>query len=925
MKCNKCGANLREGSKFCNLCGSSVSDSSDDSDVKKKKRPSNDGFTDVFVMPNSDESKAASESINNGVNKFGFSSMNLDSDNDSRDNDNYGNDNSFSGNNMSNSNSFNGGNMNYNNSNNFNNYNGNSNNGYNSNSNYNSNSSNSNFNNSGINNNFNNNGFDTNNINYNNNNNNFNNTSLSGNDNFNNNEFDFRNGNNFNNGTNNGFSGSNNSNVNSNFDTNNIANTNNNINTINSNGISMGANNMNNSNDTIMSYNINTNVNNPYNNSMMFGQVDNSTKEVNNINRVTNNNKNKQKKGLNLAIAVPVVVISLIVILYFMTNGFAFLLGKRTIMIYMIGSDLESTAAAATTDIYEMVESGVDLDKVNVLLYTGGTKKWNNNNIPDDKNAIFKLTSSGIEKLAEFDKSSMVDPNTLTEFLNYGYSEFRSAKYSLILWDHGGGPIFGYGQDEGYIGSLTLPKLKQAFDNSPFKNKKLEMIGFDACLMSSIEVASVLSNYAGYMVASQEVEPGYGWDYSFLGEVKKGTSTIDMGMAIVNHYGDFYKKKFNLKGITLSLLDLKEIAAVEKDLNDLFKDVDNNLTIDYSLVSRTRNSAKSFGRVSSNVSYDLVDLYDLINKLPNNYSVKASKVKSSLDSLVVYQTTDLANTYGVSIYFPFENKTNMGNIISLYQQFDFATEYTKFISNFSSKLTGTKISNWRLSGNVPTISDDKISVEVPEDVVKNYSSANYVIFEKLNDKYYMPRFKGTDVTVSDNVFSTTIEKKGIVASNAKEAVYLTAVESEKGKDYVKYLIPAILQNWGSKMSENFTNEAVYVEFVVDDKNPNGVITGAIPIVSETEGDLVAPKLSFELKDWKLVQFWNTSYKIFDDNGNYTTDWENSGSLSGIEFMIADGFNLEFKNLDSSKEYYALFHIYDSQGNRYTTNMVKVNV
>lgn len=886
MKCNRCGATLREGSKFCNLCGSSVSDRTDDGNVNNKKRPSNDGFTDVFVMPNSDESKAVSESINNGVNKFGFSSMNLDSDNDRRDNG-YADDNSFSGNNMGYNNSFNDNNMNYNNSNNFNIHNGNSsNNGYNGN--------NSNFNNSGF-------GFSNENI----------------------NDIN-RNDNNFSNGTNNGFNGNNNSNVNSNFDTNNTANSNFN-NTINSNGISMGANNMNTSNDTIMSYNINTNVNNPYNNSMMFGQVDNSTKEVNNINRVTTNNNKKQKKGLNLAIAVPVVVISLIVILYFMTNGFAFLLGKRTIMIYMIGSDLESTAAAATTDIYEMVESGVDLDKVNVLLYTGGTKKWNNNNIPDDKNAIFKLTSSGIEKLAEFDKSSMVDPNTLTEFLNYGYSEFRSAKYSLILWDHGGGPIFGYGQDEGYIGSLTLPKLKQAFDNSPFKNKKLEMIGFDACLMSSIEVASVLSDYADYMVASQEVEPGYGWDYSFLGEVKKGTSTIDMGMAIVNHYGDFYKKKFNLKGITLSLLDLKEIAAVEKDLNDLFKDVDNNLTIDYSLVSRTRNSAKSFGRVSSNVSYDLVDLYDLINKLPNNYSVKASKVKNSLDSLVVYQTTDLANTYGISIYFPFENKTNMGNIISLYQQFDFATEYTKFISNFSSKLTGAKISNWRLSGNVPTISDDKISVEVPEDVVKNYSLANYVIFEKLNDKYYMPRFKGTDVTVSDNVFSTTVEKKGIVASNAKEAVYLTAVESEKGKDYVKYLIPAILQNWGSKMSQDFTNEAVYVEFVVDDKNPNGVITGAIPIVSETDGDLVAPKLSFELKDWKSVQFWNTSYKIFDDNGNYTTDWENSGSLSGIEFMIADGFNLEFKNLDSSKEYYALFHIYDSQGNRYTTNMVRVNV
>ena len=80
-----------------------------------------------------------------------------------------------------------------------------------------------------------------------------------------------------------------------------------------------------------------------------------------------------------------------------------------------------------------------------------------------------------------------------------------------------------------------------------------------------------------------------------------------------------------------------------------------------------------------------------------------------------------------------------------------------------------------------------------------------------------------------------------------------------------------------------------------------------------------------MKDWKLVQLWNSSYKIFDDFGNYTTNWESSGTLTGVEFKIEDDFKLEFRNLDSTKEYYALFHITDSQGNRYTTNIVKVNI
>lgn len=38
-----------------------------------------------------------------------------------------------------------------------------------------------------------------------------------------------------------------------------------------------------------------------------------------------------------------------------------------------------------------------------------------------------------------------------------------------------------------------------------------ELIGFDACLMSSIEIASRLQGVARYMVASEEIEPEWGW------------------------------------------------------------------------------------------------------------------------------------------------------------------------------------------------------------------------------------------------------------------------------------------------------------------------------------------------------------------------------------------------------------------------------
>ena len=869
MKCNRCGAELRDGSNFCNFCGNVIE--------QNNTHTSSGGFTDVFTPINNVNNNINSNNnnpIDNNVHvvkepsssKFGINFNNVQNlEESSKENENP-----FDAN--------------------FNNImNSSVNNGVNHVSSSNSNNTNVGFNNISSNGSFN---------------------SMSNNINTNVNMNTPNTVNNvWSNSTSNVQTNTNNSNTFSNSQINTNVGMSNTFN---------GQPNV--TNNTIMNYEINSNANNPYNQNRLFGVTNNKSEKDKEV--VPTNNK--KKKSVIGKIGLVVAAISLFALLYMFTDGFAFLLGKRTMMIYMIGSDLESEYAAASMDIEEIMKSGIDYKNVNVLIYTGGSKNWANEAIQEDKNAIFKVTEKGLEKLEEFEKSNMTNPDNLTTFLNYGYDNYKASKYSLILWDHGGGPIYGYGRDENYAGALTLSLLKQAFDNSPFKNKKLEFVGFDACLMSSIEVASLFSNYANYMIASQEVEPGYGWDYSFLGEVTKSTSTVDLGMSIINHYGEFYKKNF-IKGITLSLLDLSKVKDVEEKLDDLFKDVDNNLVIDYSNVSRTRNLAKSFGKVSANSLYDLVDLYDLTNKLPSTYSTKTMQVKGALDTLVVAQNTDLANAYGVSIYFPFENKKYVNNIMYVYQQFGFAPEYTKFIVNFSSKLMGNRLNNWKLTDSRPNIdSSDVISVTVPTEVSQNYSSANYVIFEKINDTYYMPRFKGTDIEVDGDVFSTTISKKGLVAYNDKEAVYLTAVESEKGKNYVKYLIPSILQKWGSKMSENFTMESAYVEFVIDNDNPDGVITGAVPIISEEE-NLVAPKLSYELKDWKLVQFWNASYKIFNADGSYTTDWESSGSLSGIEFKLDEEFNLEFRDLDPSKEYYALFHISERQGNRYNTSMVRINL
>ena len=194
---------------------------------------------------------------------------------------------------------------------------------------------------------------------------------------------------------------------------------------------------------------------------------------------------------------------------------------STTVMIYMVGSNLESEAGAASYDIMEMMESGVDVAKNNVIIYTGGSAYWTLD-ISSDYNSAIELQpdEDGDGALegnlvgSTDEPLNMGDSATLTEFLDYTYKEYPADQYVLICWDHGGGPIFGFGADEIFdYDSLTLEEFETALKNSPFgRNNKLAWIGFDACLMSSIETASILSPYADYLVASQENEPGCGWD-----------------------------------------------------------------------------------------------------------------------------------------------------------------------------------------------------------------------------------------------------------------------------------------------------------------------------------------------------------------------------------------------------------------------------
>jgi len=212
----------------------------------------------------------------------------------------------------------------------------------------------------------------------------------------------------------------------------------------------------------------------------------------------------------------------------------------RTIMIYIVGSDLETNAGLATGDLIEILESDFNQDFLNVLVCTGGASVWNNDVIPNDKNMIYEIIGNGMLPVRASPAQNMGDSKTLADFLSFCYKNYSSDYYDLILWNHGSGPMMGFGYDEIFNDILSLEDIIDAMKHSPFsRGNKLGFVGFDACLMSSIEVAYAFYEYAEYLIASQEIIPGWGWDYAFLGNLEQKMSTAEIAVEIIDTYFDF--------------------------------------------------------------------------------------------------------------------------------------------------------------------------------------------------------------------------------------------------------------------------------------------------------------------------------------------------------------------------------------------------
>ncbi len=363
---------------------------------------------------------------------------------------------------------------------------------------------------------------------------------------------------------------------------------------------------------------------------------------------------------------------------------------KITFMIYMCGTDLESRSGMASNDMREMAAASLN-PNINIIIYTGGCKAWKINGLSNSTNQIYRINNGNLEQLvADAGDKAMTDPTTLTSFIKYCAENYPANRNELIFWDHGGGSITGYGYDEKHKneGSMDLAEINSALKNA---GVTFDFIGFDTCLMGTYETALMCSNYADYLVASEETEPGIGWYYTpWLNELSKDTSmpTLNLGKNIVDAFIDECGRKCGGQKCTLAVIDLCELSqTVPSKMTGFATDTASKIKADYKTVSDARVGTREFATSSQ------IDQIDLVNLTQRIGSDDAKALQDTLLSAIKYNRTSpsMTNAYGLSIYFPYRKANKVGTVVSAYNDIGMDDEYAKCIKAFAGLETSGQI------------------------------------------------------------------------------------------------------------------------------------------------------------------------------------------------------------------------------------------
>jgi hypothetical protein len=335
-----------------------------------------------------------------------------------------------------------------------------------------------------------------------------------------------------------------------------------------------------------------------------------------------------------------------------------------TVLVYMAADN--NLEKYAIDDLNEMLAASI-ADDVNLLvqidratglyeLGVGGVANW-------QSTKRFRVRKGALEELKDLGETDTGDPAELSKFVDWGFTSYPAHHRMLVLWNHGNAWQGYGGDDDSEHDKLSQSEIEEAISGGLETSgvESVDLMGFDACLMSTFVSATSMHAFTRYYVASEEFEPGHGWDYTaLLGYLSShlDTSAVDLGNAIVETFFEQARKEKKYFDVTLNLLDLDQAEAVRLAFDALVNALTQNLDRAKTNLAKARAKAQEYGaHADPKFAYHMIDMGDFakdLAELDATLSDERDALLSALDKLAIrkkYGRQKAAST-GLSIYFP---------------------------------------------------------------------------------------------------------------------------------------------------------------------------------------------------------------------------------------------------------------------------------
>lgn len=337
--------------------------------------------------------------------------------------------------------------------------------------------------------------------------------------------------------------------------------------------------------------------------------------------------------------------------------------GGWTVLHYsMADTNLEPFLVADVNEIGEVGSTGA----LQVREFMDRSAEYGDDELLDQGSwvgaRVLDIAPGSAELVEDLGDVNSADPEVLASFIADGIADLPSENYALIISDHGASWP-GVGPDEGSEDDvLDLAQIVEGVSAGLAEAgvDKLDLLGFDACLMGSYEVASAVAPLAERLIASQELEPGHGWDYRALQVLAddESASADDLGSAIIDGFEAQAAESGTGDSITLSMIDLTRMGAVDEALGEFSGALADRVATVAPAVGRAGASTLGFARSPNpdedSQMKDLGMLASTIGVEALDVSDQADALVRALDDAVVDNVAGQATTgaTGLSIYFP---------------------------------------------------------------------------------------------------------------------------------------------------------------------------------------------------------------------------------------------------------------------------------